>query len=67
MQNKFNEQYPTLVFTNLIKQNDNYSTDDGCIHYKYNITNKIYSWNFVEDEWEEQEDDYQQSLMDLFD
>ena len=28
------------------------TTDDGCIHYKHIIDNQIYSWNYIENEWE---------------
>lgn len=66
MSNKFTEQYPTLNFKDLQKQSNLYSTDDGCIHYKHLLTNKIYSWNFTEDEWEEHSVKYQSSLLDLF-
>ncbi len=63
---KFKEQYPSLFFKQLTKQNEGISTDDGCIHYRYGLNGRIYSWNFIEKEWEEHDDEYQQSLQTLF-
>jgi hypothetical protein len=63
---EFSKTYPKLSFNDLKIQNDNYSTDDGCIHYKNVINNQIYSWNFEENEWEEHDIDYQNELSDLF-
>ncbi len=67
IKNNFIKQYPNLSFYDLEKQNNNYSTDDGCIHYKHKLTNKIYSWNFIDNEWEEHDEKYQIGLYDLFD
>jgi hypothetical protein len=63
IQNTFAKQYPNLSFSDLQKQNDNYSTDDGCIHYKHKPTNKMFSWNYIENEWE----DGHKLLNNLFD
>jgi hypothetical protein len=49
----FNKKYPELCFDDLQKQNSNYMTNDGCIHYKHNESNKIFSWNFIKNEWKE--------------
>jgi hypothetical protein len=70
LKNKFITQYPNISFHLLQKQNDNYSTNDECIHYKHNISNKIYSWNYIEKVWIDKKDDnneYNHSLIDLFD
>ncbi len=66
IQQKFKEQYPSLFFEQLTKQNEGISTDDGCIHYRYGLNGRIYSWNLDEKEWEEHDDEYQQSLQTLF-
>jgi len=50
---EFSKAYPKLLFNDLKIQNNNYSTDDGCIHYKNILNNQIYSWNYIENEWEE--------------
>lgn len=50
---EFQKAYPTLSFNDLKLQNDNYSTDDGCVHYKHVINSRIYSWNYMENEWEQ--------------
>lgn len=41
--NSFSVLYPQLSFDDLKKQNNFYSTDDGCIHYKHKKTRKIFS------------------------
>ena len=66
MKKCFSKQYPTLSFDDLQKQNDTYSTDDGCIHYKHKINNTIYSWNYIENKWKKHNENYQGSLQDLF-
>lgn len=63
---EFQKAYPKLSFNDLKIQNNNYSTDDGCVHYKNVINNQIYSWNFIENEWEEHSVNYQNELSDLF-
>jgi len=63
---EFQKAYPKLSFNDLKIQNDNYSIDDGCVHYKHVINNQIYSWNFIENEWEEHSVNYQNELSDLF-
>lgn len=63
---KFDKSYPNLSFNDLQIQNEKYSTDDGCIHYKNITNNQIYSWNFIENEWEQHSVHYQNELMDLF-
>ena len=63
---EFSKAYPNLSFNDLKIQNNNYSTDDGCIHYKNILNNQIYSWNFIENEWEEHDVNYQNELSDLF-
>lgn len=67
----FSKIYPNLFFSDLKKQNNSYSTDDGCIHYKHNKTGQIFSWSFIENEWEEYDDksqyDLQIYLKDFFD
>ncbi len=63
---KFTEKYPKLLFNDLKKQNNNYSTDDGCIHYLHQYNNQVYSYNFIDNEWMQHGKKYQQSLMDLF-
>ena len=60
---EFSKAYPNVSFNDLKIQNNNYSTDDGCIHYKHAINNQIYSWNYLENEWEEND---QNDLFDLF-
>jgi hypothetical protein len=63
---EFWHAYPKVSFNDLKIQNDYESTDDGCIHYKNVINNQIYSWNYIENEWEEHSVDYQNELSDLF-
>lgn len=63
---KFSKTYPKLSFNDLKIQNDNYSTDDDCIHYKNVINNQIYSWNLTDNEWEQHDINYQNELSDLF-
>lgn len=40
---------------------------EGCVHYKYIVTNDVYSWDFTESEWMQHDKEYKDSLMDLFD
>jgi hypothetical protein len=63
---EFSKAYPKLSFNDLTIQNDNYSTDDECIHYINVINNHIYSWNYIENKWEEHSVNYQNELSDLF-
>lgn len=62
----FKQYYPNIPFENLQKQNDIYSTDDGCIHYKNIKNNEIYSFDYDEGIWMQHYTNYQQSLLDLF-
>jgi hypothetical protein len=63
---EFSKAYPILSFNDLKIQNNYYSTDDGCIHYKNVIDNQIYSWSYIENEWEEHSVNDQNELSDLF-
>jgi len=63
---EFSKAYPNMSFNNLKIQTNNYFTDDGCIHYKNVINNQIYSWNYIENEWEEHTVNYQNKLYYLF-
>lgn len=63
---EFSKAYPKVSFNDLKIQNNYYSTDDGCIHYKNVINNQIYSWNYIENEWEEHSVNHQNELSDLF-
>jgi len=47
----FNEKYPELSFCDLKKLSDYCSTDEGCIYYKHNITNDIFTWNYITKKW----------------
>jgi hypothetical protein len=46
--NLFHKTFPDLLFEDLIEQDMNISTDDGCFHYKHKHTNKIYSYDYDE-------------------
>jgi len=63
---EFQKAYPKLSFNDLKIQNNNCFTDDGCIHYKNVINTQIYSWNFIENEWEKHSVNYQNELSNLF-
>ena len=63
---KLKHQYPEIEWTQLKIQNDNYSTDDNCIHYKNTETMQVYSW-YCDKKWIQHNESYQNSLMDLFD
>jgi hypothetical protein len=56
MAHSFHRTFPYSTNNNnhkieLTKQNNSFLTDDGCIHYIDRNTNKIYSWEFMENEW----------------
>lgn len=61
------KSYPNISWNQLKKQNNEYETDDGCIHYINTLTTQIYSWDTCDEEWMQHDANYQQSLMDLFD
>ncbi len=63
---EFLKAYPKVSFNDLKIQNNNILTDDGCIYYKNVINNQIYSWNYIENKWEEHSVKYQNELFDLF-
>lgn len=56
---KFNEKFTSIDWNSLVKQSDKISTDDGCVYYM-NVNESyeksslkvIYSWNFIDEEWE---------------
>ena len=62
MVNKFHQMFENVIFDKLQIQKNNYSTDDGCTHYKDISTGQIYSWNFINEEWMQNNNNYQQSL-----
>jgi len=64
--NMFHLQHPFVRWGNLQSQSDTIMTDDGCIHYRHKITNKIYSWNFSSNKWIQTKKGYQNSLLSLF-
>ena len=47
----FATTFPTVNYADLIRQKDDISTDDGCIHFKHKDTLQIYSWDYLENEW----------------
>lgn len=63
---EFSKAYPKLSFNDLKIQNNNHSTNDGCIHYKNVINNNIYSWKYNENKWVEHSEKYQKRLYWLF-
>jgi hypothetical protein len=63
---EFLKAYPKLSINDLKIQNNNYLTNDGCIHYKNVINNQIYSWNYINNKWTEHSVNYQNKLSHLF-
>jgi hypothetical protein len=59
----FTQAYPTLHWEDLQYQNEELSTNDGCIHFLHKSTQRIYSWKFLNHQWIEMDNSYQQSLM----
>lgn len=47
----FSDKYPELSFCDLKKLSDYCSSDEGCIYYKHNLTNCIYTWNYINKKW----------------
>ena len=62
----FSEKYPNIEFNDLTKQTDNCLTNDGCIHYLDQTTNKVYSFNYIKNQWIEHRESYQERLMNMF-
>jgi len=54
-------------FDKLIKQCDEYATEDGCVHYLDGDKKEVYSFDFIENVWMQHSKEYQQRLMHLFD
>lgn len=48
---RFNEKFPEVSTCVLLKQNCSFVTNDNSIHYINNQTNKIYSWNYIDNKW----------------
>jgi hypothetical protein len=53
--NKFKKVFPSVPINRLIEQREDIGTDDGCIHFMDKETKRVYSWNYLEGEWEYQE------------
>lgn len=63
---KLKKLYPTVLISKLIEQRDDLGTDDGCIHFMDKETKKVYSWNYLESEWEYQEKCQEELRKSLF-
>lgn len=57
LKKSFETTYPSLLFDDLKKQNDEYFTNDGCIYYRHSLNKKIYSWNYDINIWQEETDE----------
>lgn len=67
LQRELTMTYPSVNWINLKKQRSDMFTKDGCIHYLDTKSNKIYSYNSIENRgWMQHSYKYQQSLMHLF-
>lgn len=62
----FEQKYPELSFADLQRQNNRWRTDDNCTHYKHNLTDKIFSWNDYNNEWEDNNEYYPTNHFNLF-
>jgi hypothetical protein len=63
-------KYPSLDWNQLVIQKRNIITHDGCTHYKYRNTNKVYSWKtgFGEPCWIEHNESNEKYFLErLFD
>ena len=64
--NKFKIAFPGISLGKLIEQREDLGTDDGCIHFMDKETKKVYSWNYLENEWEFQEKCQEELRKTLF-
>ena len=53
LKNEFEKKFQDVLFDDLIEQNNNFSTNDGCYYYRHKITSAIYSWSYIKQEWKE--------------
>lgn len=67
MKSEFLKNFPNQDFRCLQSQNARIRTNDSCIHFKYEETNDIYSWNYNTNMWIKVNKKQQEQLMDLFD
>ncbi len=65
LEHAFNEKYKNLSYDDLIHQNNNILTNDGCRHY-YHPNGNVYSYNYIKKEWMEHSLIYQSKLLKLF-
>jgi CRISPR/Cas system-associated protein endoribonuclease Cas2 len=63
---KFKTVFPGVSVKKLINQRHDIGTDDGCIHFMDIETKKVYSWNYLENEWEFQEKSQEELRKTLF-
>ncbi len=63
---KLLQDFPHIKYEDLIQQNTEWETDDGCTHFKDNITKQIFSWDFIHNNWMQHDLQYQHSLRNLF-
>lgn len=64
--NKFKIAFPGISLGKLIEQRDDLGTDDGCIHFMDKESKKVYSWNYIEGEWEYQEECQEELRATMF-
>lgn len=50
---QFERQFRDILFDDLIEQNKNILTNDGCLYYRHKETGIVYSWNSFKNEWNE--------------
>jgi hypothetical protein len=63
---KFKKGFPMVPISRLIEQRYDIGTDDGCIHFMDKETMRVYSWNYLENNWEYQEKSQDELRKTLF-
>lgn len=50
---EFSKKFPSLSFDDLKLIGDEDETDDECTHYIHTKNGLVYSWNYIENMWED--------------